>query len=1731
MAVNLNNPLTYYSFPITKFDRTDDGDLVVYGKATDGSIDSDKQIVDPTWSAKALEKWLDTGGNVRVQHNPQLYPAGRGLSVEVDRDGDNAHWVKALVVEPTAKTLVEKRVLRAFSVGISNPVIRRDVTGKAAGGIVTGGDRTEIAELSLVDRPANSNCGITLVKSADTVNKGDGGWTYGDLQALVEAAAIVDAAEARGLVLKSDDAPGDHEDGDHEAPPTKPADEPGGEQDSQAETRQDYQVEAADDDAPKNEDDEDRGAYKAAVAQHRAAEPRLPDVKMGGGTELLVKQAVRQRWQAWDTAGTDAGLDGTEAGYQRWLAKRDFDPGVGGGVDRDKLGGGDFVDPERRRFPIVTPGDVQDAVSLQGRANPPVPGFREKLTALARRKGPAFVAALPDSWSEGSAEKNITLTAPLASGLVPYNLAGQDDDGKRDMVEPDLTKAALCPRCGADVDSAKRCPECGKKLKKMYKAALTPDVVKRPSYPGQKWKHGWIWLGAGPNPRGGDGAKHTPAQHRAAAGHLAEHHRAMASGQWEQAVGHLRQAGDRVGQRSVAMHPDFQGGTNYELADKLEQMAQEISRSAPAPKGRMGPKQKAFHAKLAEAYDALHEGRTDDAHAIMMTATMSSMNPDAPRARGGPRVPKAPVEPKAPKPKKQRQPFIEEFDERPRSAWMEESRRAQQEGMARPKPGAPAHELARAVGQHRLERAIRDREVMRRAAEETPMFGVPGRAVRTDEQYRAEVEQEVARSLAVFRAKHDERVRMAGLTDARGLTRESHSEMLDRMSRHNDESSMFQGMSWDDRNSYQQDLAAEEIAADNARRARGEHTEHDVSHGRSHLVSLENNARRAERLREQIAAADAKRAKRGKNAPKTRAQQQLESELAGVERAQAHYQGRFDALPEASRAEATRRRERAKERTRQLAQEADQEGRARAQAVPERPMATGPSGGPPVQAPPTVTSSADASPAMGRFREMKERIARGEPLDVGQLARLQRVLSQDAADDRQRANFSGREPDAALQQAAKEASQLQITGAPRRSFDERMQDTVQTDTGSQISREQAGRIMLGDTEYERRTGASPTGRAGQRSSLADGAGGTFTRHAHDAVQGARRQEQQGADPKTIAEGLRRAARSLSGAKITNDDAVSRVDYDADSLRSQKKSDVAALRELAARYDRDAAELQRARDKGAEATRTAAEQRAADMRGMTLQQWRDAREAGSNPAYARAAAKLEELQQEQEELARVRQGLPMSNRQRNLEMLIPHWQQQVEQIRSGGGGGLVPERARPPANPTKRARAKARAAELGIRRVKNARGGEEFMGKTAKAKPGYRHREPDGPAVEALEHDAGWPTTPDTTTTKAAGTVPYGVQRMHDALCPAFSWDAVAAEYPTLKSIGEAIDPAWFLLRVLDPGRQGDTNGILYASTMVDQADALTKGNLDPAMIADARADLHKAFNQANIGGHQITPGQFRRPFIAAGHATPNAAAGRPTLMPPPVHVIDADDFHRGLITEGHQAESPGDAGNNLDTGGSTKSGSARIWYPNASRTAAAASMRALHDHIAAYAESPGLCPMAPSRPVMPADMQASARPVPVGEPVIASVTKSQTTLPPVILPVQAVVDTPDGGLTRKQIKTIIRKSVAAATANYEQQIAALQAEIEELASQPDPAQAPVRGAVMVNKATTLDNDETPAPVERISLVEKALRDAARTREDEIAYANHVIATSPDPSLRLTAEQFLRDRLGDLAATP
>jgi hypothetical protein len=164
----MSNDLTTAYFGITKADKNADGTLMVYGKATDDSLDIDQQICDPVWLDTAMPNWFKTGGNIREQHSQ----IAAGVAKEYEKKADG-HFISVLVVDPVSVKKVDAGVLKGFSIGIKSPRVVRDT--KAANGRIIDG---QIVEVSLVDRPANPNCQLVLAKS---VNGESGVWKVEEL--------------------------------------------------------------------------------------------------------------------------------------------------------------------------------------------------------------------------------------------------------------------------------------------------------------------------------------------------------------------------------------------------------------------------------------------------------------------------------------------------------------------------------------------------------------------------------------------------------------------------------------------------------------------------------------------------------------------------------------------------------------------------------------------------------------------------------------------------------------------------------------------------------------------------------------------------------------------------------------------------------------------------------------------------------------------------------------------------------------------------------------------------------------------------------------------------------------------------------------------------------------------------------------------------------------------------------------------------------------------------------------------------------------------------------------------------------------------------------------------------------------------------------------------------------------------------------------------------------------
>lgn len=145
---------------IAKFEKTEDGTLMVYGKAAGADLDLDGQRCDPVWLKTAMPSWHEWG-NVREQHAN----IAAGVGVELTEGDGGDWWLKAEIVDPNTIRKVEKRVLKGFSVGIVNG---RVIKSKLApNGVIDDGT---IAEISLVDRPCNPQATMSIAKSAGTAD-------------------------------------------------------------------------------------------------------------------------------------------------------------------------------------------------------------------------------------------------------------------------------------------------------------------------------------------------------------------------------------------------------------------------------------------------------------------------------------------------------------------------------------------------------------------------------------------------------------------------------------------------------------------------------------------------------------------------------------------------------------------------------------------------------------------------------------------------------------------------------------------------------------------------------------------------------------------------------------------------------------------------------------------------------------------------------------------------------------------------------------------------------------------------------------------------------------------------------------------------------------------------------------------------------------------------------------------------------------------------------------------------------------------------------------------------------------------------------------------------------------------------------------------------------------------------------------------------------------------------
>jgi hypothetical protein len=106
------------------------------------------------------------------------------------------------------------------------------------------------------------------------------------------------------------------------------------------------------------------------------------------------KQRIAVCYTQWDSAKKEAtAVVGSGDNEVLFSAQKTY-----GGKKRSELKNSDFLYPNERSFPIVTPADVKDAVSSFGRSNGKnYNDFKRRLVKKVRSRGADFVKALPQS--------------------------------------------------------------------------------------------------------------------------------------------------------------------------------------------------------------------------------------------------------------------------------------------------------------------------------------------------------------------------------------------------------------------------------------------------------------------------------------------------------------------------------------------------------------------------------------------------------------------------------------------------------------------------------------------------------------------------------------------------------------------------------------------------------------------------------------------------------------------------------------------------------------------------------------------------------------------------------------------------------------------------------------------------------------------------------------------------------------------------------------------------------------------------------------------------------------------------------------------------------------------------------------------------------------------------------------------------------------------------------------
>jgi len=139
------------------FHKVDEEQRMVWGRATDETVDSESDVIDYGATKAAVAEWTQWR-NIREMHHPSAV----GVAVEITLDdAAKALDLGVKVVDDEAWRKVKEGVYKGFSVaGLVFDVVMTKLDGQDVRRIT----RYALTEISLVDRPANPSARFSMLK-------------------------------------------------------------------------------------------------------------------------------------------------------------------------------------------------------------------------------------------------------------------------------------------------------------------------------------------------------------------------------------------------------------------------------------------------------------------------------------------------------------------------------------------------------------------------------------------------------------------------------------------------------------------------------------------------------------------------------------------------------------------------------------------------------------------------------------------------------------------------------------------------------------------------------------------------------------------------------------------------------------------------------------------------------------------------------------------------------------------------------------------------------------------------------------------------------------------------------------------------------------------------------------------------------------------------------------------------------------------------------------------------------------------------------------------------------------------------------------------------------------------------------------------------------------------------------------------------------------------------------